>query len=109
MAEEHHDDADSQQFSQTSASLAGNTDAGKQHHGIERQNDDASHESFLLGNDGENEIVMRDGARQVAEGVLGALTPAFSEDAAGPDGNESLLDIIGVVAQLTPGLGFLGG
>src|SRR4051812_43810327 len=107
MAEEHGNHADSQQFSQTIARLAGNANAGEQHHGVKRENYDAAHESFLLGNDGENEIVMRDPAGQIAEGVLSALAPALAHQTAGTNRDEGLLDVIGGLADLPAHFGFL--
>ena len=97
---EHGDHAHGQQFAQAIARLAGNSDSGEQHHGIKRDHDHAAHESFLLGNDGENEIVMRHGARQIAQRVLGSLAPAFANQPAGADGDQRLVDVVGIIALL---------
>ena len=48
-------------------------------------------------------------AWQIPERVLRALAPAFAKQAAGADGNEGLIDIVGMVAHLAARFGLLRG
>ena len=100
MAEEERHHAHGQQFAQAIARLAGDPDPGEQDHRVQREHDHAADESFLLGNDGEDEVVVRHGPRQVAQGILGALPPAFARQPAGADGDQRLPHIVRVVELL---------
>ena len=75
------DHAHCQQFAQAIARLAGNFDSAEQNHGIKREHHHAANESFLLGNDGENEVVMCHGARQVTQSILGSLAASLCPSA----------------------------
>ena len=66
MAEDERDDAHSQEFAQAVARLAGGPDSCEQDHRVKREHGHAADESFLLGNHGENEIIMRRTWRQKA-------------------------------------------
>src|SRR5436190_5099545 len=103
VAEEHRNDAHRQQFSQAIACLAGNSYAGKQHHGVQPDHAQAPHECLLLGNDGEDEIVMRHRAWQKSQGVLRPALPPLPKDSAAAHRDERLLHVIGVVLLLDAG------
>ena len=64
-------------LAQAIARLAGDSDSGEQNHGVKREHDHAADESFLLGNDRENEIVVRHGPGQVTQGILRALAASL--------------------------------
>jgi hypothetical protein len=46
-------------FAQAIARLAGDSQSGEENHRIQREHNHAADESFLLGNHGENEVVVR--------------------------------------------------
>ena len=100
MAEQERHNAHRQQFAQAIARLAGDSESGEQNHRIEREHDHAADESFLLGNDGENEVVVRHGPRQITQGILRALPPAFARQPAGADGDQRLPHVMRIVELL---------
>ena len=81
-------------LAQAIARLAGNFDPAKKEHRIERQDHDAAHKAFLLGNDRENEIIVCSFSGQETKAVLRPLPPAFSCQSPGTDGDEGLLDVV---------------
>ena len=88
-------------LAQAIARLAGDSDSGEQNHRIQREHDHAADESFLLGNDGENEVVVRHRPRQVSQGVLRALPPAFARQPARADGDQRLPHVVRIVELLS--------
>lgn len=87
---EEHRDAEREQGAEAVAGEPGDPQSVPQHHAKQSDDGDASQKSLLLGDDRENKVVVRDGARQVAELGLGALGPALAGEAAGADGDERL-------------------
>ena len=87
-------------LAQAIARLAGDSDPGEQNHPVQREHDHAADESFLLGNDGENEVVVRHCPRQVPQGILRALPPAFARQPARADGNQRLPHIVRIIKLL---------
>ena len=100
MAEKERHDAHGQRLAQAVARLAGDSDPGEQNHPVEREHDHAADESTLLGNDGENEVVVRHGPRQVSQGILRAPPPAFARQATGADGYQRLPHIVRIIKLL---------
>ena len=90
------DNAHSHQLAQAIARLAGDSDSGEQDHAVQRQHDNAADESFLLGNDGENEIIMRRAGRQKTQSGLVALMPAFAPKPARADRDQRLAHLVGI-------------
>src|SRR5579859_3575299 len=95
MAEQECHHAYSQQFAQAVARLAGGPQPSEEYRSIQRQHYHAADESFLLGNNGENEIIMRRARRQKTQGGLIASMPALPCQPSRPNGNEGLANLIG--------------
>src|SRR5882724_2682477 len=95
MAEEHRDHSDREESPKTVTRLSGNMDPSKQDHGIKREHNQAAHKSFLLGNDGENEVVVSHGAGQVTQSILGPLPPTLASQTTRTDRNQRLLHVVG--------------
>ena len=81
-------------FPQAIARLVGDSQTGEENHRIQRQHHDGADESFLLGNDGENEIIWSFFLRQKSQRDLVTLAPAFAQQSAGADGNQRLPSLI---------------
>src|SRR5262245_58877212 len=100
MAENERHNAHSHQLAQAIASLAGDSQSRKQDYAVKRQHKHAADESFLLGNDGENEIIMSNRPRQITESILSPLAPSFSCQAPGPNRDQRLPHIVRVIELL---------
>src|SRR3989441_7814666 len=94
MTEEQRHHTHRQKFAQAIARLAGDADAGKQNRGVEDENRHAAQETFLLGNHGENEVVVGSARRKESERDLLAAPPALALDATGADRDQGLFDLV---------------
>src|ERR1019366_3862258 len=100
MTEEERYDAHRHEFAQAIARLAGDPDSGEQNHPIQREHNHAADESTLLGNDGEDEVVVRHWPWQITQGILRAPAPAFARQPARADGDQRLPHVVRIVKLL---------
>ena len=101
MHREERRHADGDQCPQPIPRGTGDANAVEQNHPKQAQDRDASQKSLFLRDDREDEIVVRDRARQVAELGLRALRPPLARKAAAADGDQRLAlvptDAVGVI------------
>ncbi len=69
-------------------------------HAVKRDDNHAADKSLLLGNHGEDEVVVRHGPGQVTQSVLGSLPPAFAREPAGAHRNQRLPHVVRIVELL---------